>query len=96
MSAFFHSTATRAETENTLHNINIRGSSFIVYKFAAVALATVALAAVVLGGFEDGRKALQRIVWFLEGMLGGAPHTVTLPGPPGLPLLGNLIHVSCL
>lgn len=96
MSASFNLTATRAKTEDSLHVFNGVRESPIVYTFAAVALATVALAAVVLSGFEDGRKALQRIVWFLDGMLGGAPHTVTLPGPPGLPLVGNLIHVSCL
>lgn len=95
MSASFNSTATRAESEDALHVVNGVRESPIVYTFAAVALATVALAAV-LSGFEDGRKALQRIVWFLDGMLGGAPHTVTLPGPPGLPVVGNLIDVSCL
>lgn len=96
MSASFNSTATRAETEDALHVVIGVRESRIVYTSAAVALAAVALAAVVLSGFEDGRKALQRIVWFLDGMLGGAPHTVTLPSPPGLPLIGNLIQVSCL
>lgn len=61
-----------------------------MYTFALAALAVV-----ILTGFQDGRKALQRVVWFLDGLLGGAPHIVTLPSPPGLPLIGNLIQVSC-
>jgi hypothetical protein len=36
-----------------------------------------------------------RLVWSIEGILGGAPHTLTLPGPPGLPFVGNLLQVSC-
>jgi hypothetical protein len=84
---------TRAASADALQIVNGVRESPISYTLAAVALAIVALAAV-LSGFEGGRKALQRIVWFLDGMLGGAPHTITLPGPPGLPLVGNLIEVS--
>jgi phenylacetate 2-hydroxylase len=86
MNASFNSTSDEA-----LHVINGVRESRIVYTFAAITLA-----AVVLSSFEDGRKFLQRIVQFLDGMLGGAPHIVTLPGPPGLPLVGNLLQVSCL
>lgn len=88
--ASLYSNATGVETEKALQVVNngVRESP-IVYTFVAVALAIV-----LLSGFEDGRKALQRIFWFLDGMLGGAPHTVTLPGPPGLPLVGNLKQVS--
>lgn len=89
MSASLNSTETRALAD-VLHAIDGAQESRIVYTFAAVALAAVAFVAI----FEDGRKALQHSVWFLEGMLGGARHTVTLPGPPGLPLVGNLIQVS--
>jgi phenylacetate 2-hydroxylase len=78
-------------SNDALHVINGVRESRIVYTFAAIALA-----AVVLSSFEDGRKFLQRIVQFLDGMLGGAPHTVTLPSPPGLPLVGNLLQASCL
>jgi hypothetical protein len=89
---------TRAASADALQIVNGVRESPISYTLAAVALAIVALAivalAAVLSGFEGGRKALQRIVWFLDGMLGGAPHTITLPGPPGLPLVGNLIEVS--
>ena len=89
MDASFHSNAS-VETEKALQVVNnaVQGSP-IVYKFVAVALVIV-----VVSGFEDGRKAIQRIFWFLDEMLGGAPHTVTLPGPPGLPFFGNLKQVS--
>ena len=89
MNVFFDSTETRAETKDALNVVNGIRESRIVFPFAAVILA-----AAVLRGFESGRKVLECIVWFLDGMLGGAPHTVTLPGPPGLPLIGNL-HQVC-
>lgn len=85
----FNFTAARAETEEAFHVINGVRESRIVYTLAAVALA-----AVIMSGFV-GRKVLQRIFWFLDGILGGAPRTVELPGPSGLPLIGNLTHVSC-
>ncbi len=58
-------------------------------------LIAVFLAAVTLGGFKTGRDALWNIAYFLDGLLGGSSHTVTLPGPCGLPLVGSLIEVSC-
>lgn len=86
----YYSNATGLETEKALQVFNdgVQGSP-IVYTFVAVALVIV-----LMSGFEDGRKAIQRIFWFLDEMLGGAPRTVTLPGPPGLPLVGNLKQVS--
>ena len=89
MNVSLNSTATRAETQDALDVVNSVQNSRIVFM-----LATVTLTAVVLSGFEGGRKALQHIVWFLDGMLGAAPHAVTLPGPPGLPLVGNLFQVG--
>lgn len=88
--ASFYSNATGVETEKALQVINkgVRESP-IVYTFVALALAIV-----LLSGFEDGRKVYQRIFWFLDEMLGGAPHNVTLPGPPGLPFVGNLKQVG--
>lgn len=89
INASLHSTDTHADTEGILQVVHsVRGSLLGYTIIAAVS------AALVLSGFENGRKFLQRIFWFLDGLLGGAPHTVTLPGPSGLPLVGSLFHVS--
>lgn len=76
-------------TEPALTSVNgvLRGRT--VYALAAVVLVTILMSA-----FQSGRKSLLRIVWFLESLAGGAPHTVTIPGPPGLPLIGSLFEVS--
>lgn len=58
------------------------------------ACAAIVLSALLLSGFEGGRKILNRIFWFFDGLLGGSPRTVSLPGPPGLPIVGNLLQVS--
>lgn len=89
MSASSNSTVIRADTEDIFHLVNSIRESPIITIFVAVALAAVALS-----GFDNGRKAIQRFAWFLDAMLGGAPHTVTLPGPSGLPLIGSLFQVS--
>jgi phenylacetate 2-hydroxylase len=39
-------------------------------------------------------KLISRIGWEANRLLGGAPHTTHLPGPPGLPIVGNLYDVS--
>ena len=89
MNTSFNSSVPRVEGKGALNVVNGGQESHSMYTLAAIVLAVV-----VLSGFEDGRKALQRISWFLDGMLGGASHTVTLPGPPSLPLVGNLLQVS--
>lgn len=58
--------------------------------------AVLAFTALLLGGLKSGRKLISRFLWFIDGLLGGAPHSVTLPGPPGFPIVGNLFEVSSL
>ena len=58
-------------------------------------LVAIVLSAVALGQFKTGRSALWGVAYFLDGLLGGSKHTVTLPGPRGLPLVGSLVEVSC-
>ena len=78
------------DTEDTSHVVKGVQKPLYVYT-----LATIVIVALVLSGFEDGRKLLQRVGWSIDGFFGGAPHSITLPGPPGLPLVGNLTQVSC-
>ena len=89
MSNFSNSTVTSPSHQVSIDFIDSNRGQRILYASAAVALT-----AVLLSGFEAGRKVLLRILWFFDGMLGGAPHSVTLPGPPGLPIIGNLFEVS--
>lgn len=58
------------------------------------ASAAITITAILLSGFKAGREILNRILWFFDRLLGGAPHTVTLPSPPGLPIVGNLFEVG--
>lgn len=62
-------------------------------KFRTLALFII-ITFVSLSTFQTGRKILQRTLWVLEKAVGGAPHRVTLPGPSGVPVLGNLIEVD--
>lgn len=89
MNASLDSTVARADTENIWDVVHSIREGLLAYTIIAVASA-----ALILSSFENGRKIIQRMLWFLDGLLGGAPHTVKLPGPHGLPLVGNLFHVS--
>lgn len=56
-------------------------------------LTTIVLFAIVLSTFEEGRKALRQAVWSINSILGGSAHNVSIPGPIGLPVVGNIIKV---
>ncbi|KAH6638466.1 putative cytochrome P450 phenylacetate 2-hydroxylase [Boeremia exigua] len=85
----FNSTETVSGTEVPLGFIYAAKNLSVLH-----ASAVVAITAVLLGGFEAGRKFLLRIFWFFDRLLGGAPHTVDLPGPPGVPVFGNLLELQ--
>ena len=90
MSASDNSSAIPVEAGGVLGHIDSVGEYHVIYMLAAIILA-----AVVLNRFAGGRTTLQRPLGSLDSMLGGAPHTVALPGPPGFPLIGNLMQVGC-
>ncbi|KAF5139474.1 Phenylacetate 2-hydroxylase [Metarhizium anisopliae] len=89
MDPLLNSTVVSPKTE--IVSSLVTGARDLGFFYASTA---IALTAVLLGGFEFGRKILSRILWFFDGLLGGAPHTVSLPGPPGLPIVGNLLELS--
>lgn len=84
----YNSTVTSGRAEVVSILVNGARDLSIFYTSAAVAAT-----ALLLSGFQAGRKVLSRILWFFDSLLGGAPHTVSLPGPPGLPIVGNLLEV---
>jgi hypothetical protein len=90
MDKFFNSTVADASAGATSNLVNSVQHLGTVCTSAAVAFTALLIK------FETGRKILARIFWFFDGMLGGGPHAVSLPGPPGLPVVGNLLQViSC-
>ncbi|KAJ4355171.1 hypothetical protein N0V95_003194 [Ascochyta clinopodiicola] len=93
MSKFFNSSFNSTErmpgAEGNLGFIHAAKDLNILYASAAVTIT-----AVLLAGFQAGRKLLLRVYWFFDHLLGGASHTVDLPGPPGIPVFGNLLELS--
>lgn len=86
----FNSTETLLDAEVPLGFIHAAKNLSFLH-----ASALITITAVLLGGSEAGRKFVLRTLWFFDRLLGGAPHTVDLPGPPGVPVFGNLLEVSC-
>ncbi|KAK2756658.1 hypothetical protein FQN54_005103 [Arachnomyces sp. PD_36] len=64
--------------------------SFVVVYISVAVCCFITL----LSKLEVGRKFLNRILWFFDGILGGAAHTVSLSGPSGLPIVGSLLELS--
>ncbi|KAJ5754224.1 cytochrome P450 phenylacetate 2-hydroxylase [Penicillium manginii] len=72
----------------------ILSSNSVRYDQVMYALLAVVITFVSLKRFTAGCDLFWRLVWSIEGILGGAPHTLTLPGPPGLPFVGNLLQLE--
>lgn len=89
MNIHSNSTVPRGNIEYVLSVIHDGRDRRCVYAIIAATVTALALSA-----FTGGNKLLLRIWWFLDRMLGGAPHDITLPGPPGYPLSGNLFEAS--
>lgn len=89
MDTFTNSTITGAHAIAVADVVNGARNLSSLYTAAAVFFATM-----LLGSLKSGRKLMRTIMWFIDGLLGGAPHSVDLPGPPGMPIVGNLLEVS--
>lgn len=53
----------------------------------------IAVTSVILSRSKSGQQLMNIIYHLLDHLFGGAPHTVDMPGPPGLPVVGNLYEV---
>ena len=68
----------------------VSSRSWPLFTIAMIVLGVVSL----LYFLEGGRKIFLRTLWTIDRLLGGAPHSTDLPGPPGLPVVGNLFDVN--
>lgn len=86
----FNCTAESLEPPNIIINA-LQGDLHVIRPL------TFAIVAIFIGfsTYQNGRGMLHTTLNALEVVLGGARHSVHLPGPPGLPIFGNLIEVSC-
>jgi phenylacetate 2-hydroxylase len=90
MSAYyaFNSSQTISSPSGHLHVL----TSAVSLRSTVTIIAGVAVLSAVIGG----TKWLQSIFFAVDRFFGGATHKVALPGPTGLPLVGNLYQVSSL
>jgi hypothetical protein len=89
MSAYyaFNGSQTFSSPSGPLHDLTA-----VSLRSTVTIIAGVAVLSAVIGG----TKWLQSIFFAVDRFFGGATHKVALPGPTGLPLVGNLYQVSSL
>ncbi|KAI0399289.1 putative cytochrome P450 phenylacetate 2-hydroxylase [Xylaria palmicola] len=75
------------------HTSHIASDSRESYSAHAIVTGFI-LTIIILSLFKSGRSALLRVAGHIDHVFGGAPTTVTLPGPPGLPIVGNLLQLQ--
>jgi hypothetical protein len=68
-------------------------TSIFSLRTTATALLGLSLLVAVLGNSKSSRKVLSPVFYIIDLILGGAPRAVAIPGPLGLPLVGNLYEV---
>lgn len=68
-------------------------SSSVASTSGSVLIATL-FGILLLVNSKSGKTFLWSLLFAVDRLLGGAPRSVSLPGPPGFPLVGNLYQVG--